>query len=102
MAISDEERRIFEELQRDIERDDPSFARRLSGESMTVRSVLLNVVIFLAGVVLLLFGVGLQNTLVGIVGFSAMIYAGIRASTGKGIIRMINEDGTDIDPGMKV
>jgi len=97
MAISDEERRIFEELQKDIERDDPAFARRLSETSLRLRGTLLNIVIFLAGVVLLLFGVGLQNTLVGIAGFGLMIYSGIRASTGKGIVRKIEEDGSDPD-----
>lgn len=104
MAISDEERRIFEELQRDIALEDPAFERRMSGSSAFVRGTLINVAIFALGVTLLISGVSLQNILVGIAGFSAMIYSGLRAMTGKGIKAEIweQENGSGTGPGVKI
>lgn len=102
MAISDEERRIFEELSMDIERNDPAFVRRMSSASVNVRGTILNVMILIAGIILLLSGVSMNNLLVGIVGFCVMCYSGFRACSGKGVRVNTKDDETGIGPGLRV
>jgi hypothetical protein len=102
MAISDEERRIFEELQREIEETDPAFSRRMSRSSHAAKGTLINVGIFILGVIMMLSGVAIPNIFIGVGGFALMIYAGIRASTGKGIIDETSNRGTDIGPNLRL
>lgn len=79
MEISDDDRRILEELQRDLDAEDPAFVRKMEGSSLPSRDALIGVFIFLAGVAVLLGGVALNFTLVGIAGFIMMLYGGYKA-----------------------
>lgn len=102
MAISDEERRIFEELSLDIEKSDPAFSRRMSGTYINIHGTVLNVMILIAGIILLFAGVSMNNLLVGIAGFCVMCYSGFRACSGKGIKTNTKDDDTDSGQGLRV
>lgn len=74
MEISDDDRRILEELQRDLDAEDPAFVRKMEGASLFSRDALIGLFIFLAGVAVLLGGVALNFPPVGVGGFVIMVY----------------------------
>lgn len=74
MEISDDDRRILEELQRDLDAEDPAFVRKMESTSLFSRDALIGLFIFLAGVAILLTGVALNFPPVGIAGFVIMMY----------------------------
>ncbi|MDJ0313580.1 DUF3040 domain-containing protein [Arthrobacter sp. H35-D1] len=87
MSLSEHEKRVLDELGRQLDAEDPKFARSLGPRPVharPTRRMSWGVLLALAGVVLLLFGVGLEAVPLGVAGFLIMIggayYAG---STGK-------------------
>lgn len=92
MALSEQERRMLQEIEQALIADDPNLARHAAGDgpvgggfSIGIRSV----AVFLLGVCLLIAGIALsQNSLwfvaLGVVGFLVMFGGGLLAFRGGG------------------
>ncbi|MCW2132413.1 DUF3040 domain-containing protein [Arthrobacter sp. VKM Ac-2550] len=75
MPLSNEERKQFEELERELSAEDPKLARKLlSGWSSPSRMFPLpaGILIMIAGFLLLIFGISHQPALIGVIGFVLM------------------------------
>jgi hypothetical protein len=90
MPLSEHEQKLLEQLEKQLHEDDPKFASSMGsdpGRSWSTRHVVIGVLGTLAGVLLLLVGVSLQNILVGVLGFIIMgagvYFATMRSSSGR-------------------
>lgn len=82
MALSEQERKILEQLQEQLAADDPRFASRMEEESQQVstpsgarfsrKKITIGVLIFALGLIALLTGVSTQLIWVGVGGFVVM------------------------------
>jgi Protein of unknown function (DUF3040) len=75
MPLSEHEQKLLEQLERQLHEDDPKFANSMGsdpGRSWSTRHIVIGVLATLAGVLLLLVGVSLQNIFVGVLGFVVM------------------------------
>ena len=75
MPLSDEERKLLDELGLDLAADDPQLAQKLSSGSLQSRfgaRTYLAAIACLIGVVLLIAGIGAQTIAVGVSGFLLM------------------------------
>jgi hypothetical protein len=78
MPLSDHEQRILEEIERRLAEEDPRLVEQVSRTSLythLLRRIRLAAFAFIAGFVLLLFG--LVNTLVGLIGFATMLFSAL-------------------------
>ncbi|MDQ0925628.1 hypothetical protein QF038_004136 [Pseudarthrobacter sp. W1I19] len=80
MALSEREQQMLEQLEKQFKEDDPQFAQTMEtdpGPSSSNRSVVGGVLMTVAGFVLLLFGLALQNPaanlIIGLTGFATMV-----------------------------
>lgn len=83
MPLSDHEQRVLEQLERQLNDDDPRLATRLAdtgGSAIPVRRVVLGAVLAVAGLAVVLTGVSTQLVLVGVLG-TALLGAGILVAT---------------------
>lgn len=84
MPLSENEKRVLEEMEAALSADDPKFAHRLRGElsSQRVRRYVLGFIFILAGMAILIGGLVAKNVFIGISGFlvsfvsTALIIAG--------------------------
>lgn len=90
MPLSEHEQKLLEQLERQLHEDDPKFANSMGsdpGRTWSTRHIVIGVLATLAGVLLLLVGVSLQNIFVGVLGFVVMgagvYFATMRAAAGK-------------------
>ena len=86
MPLSEHEQKLLEQLEKQLHEDDPKFASSMgsdTGRSWSTRHLVIGVLATLAGVVLLLFGVTIQNIFVGVLGFVVM-GAGVYYATMRG------------------
>ncbi|WP_160666521.1 DUF3040 domain-containing protein [Pseudarthrobacter sp. ATCC 49987] len=90
MPLSEHEQKLLEQLEKQLHEDDPKFASSMgsdAGRSWSTRHLVIGVLATLAGVVLLLLGVTIQNIFVGVLGFVVMgagvYYATMRGGAGK-------------------
>ncbi|MET3951943.1 DUF3040 domain-containing protein [Arthrobacter sp. UYEF36] len=86
MPLSEHEQKLLEQLEKQLHEDDPKFASSMgsdAGRSWSTRHLVIGVLATLAGVVLLLFGVTIQNIFVGVLGFVVM-GAGVYYATMRG------------------
>ncbi|MGY2747189.1 DUF3040 domain-containing protein [Arthrobacter sp. UYCu723] len=88
MPLSEHEQKLLEQLEKQLHEDDPKFASSMDsdhGRSWSTRHLVIGVLATLAGIMLLLFGVTVQNILVGVLGFVVMgagvYFATMRSST---------------------
>jgi hypothetical protein len=75
MPLSEHEQKLLEQLEKQLHEDDPKFASSMGsdpGRTWSTRHVVLGVLGTLAGVLLLLVGVSMQNIFVGVLGFVLM------------------------------
>ncbi|MGF9661908.1 DUF3040 domain-containing protein [Arthrobacter crystallopoietes] len=75
MALSEEERKRLEELERDLTKDDPALARELApgpSDDSAGRLAVLCILAAVAGLVLLIIGIATQTIVVGVLGFLLM------------------------------
>lgn len=82
MALSEQERKILEQLQEQLAADDPRFASRMEEEAQQVhtpsgmrfsrKKITIGALIFVLGLATLLAGVSMQLIIVGIIGFVIM------------------------------
>ncbi|KRE76850.1 DUF3040 domain-containing protein [Arthrobacter sp. Soil763] len=89
MPLSEHEQKLLEQLEKQLHEDDPKFASSMGsdpGRSWSTRHLVIGVLGAVAGILLLLLGVTLQNIVVGVLGFLVMgggvYYATMRSSTG--------------------
>ena len=89
MPLSEEELRLLEQMERALVAEDPKFASTLRGTALrrnARRRVLAAAGAFLLGVIVLMTGAILQQTVVGIVGFVVMLagaYVGLSSWRGQ-------------------
>ncbi len=75
MPLSEHEQKLLEQLEKQLNEDDPKFASSMGsvpGRSWSTRHLVIGVLATLAGVLLLLVGVSMQNIFVGVLGFVVM------------------------------
>lgn len=83
MPLSDHEQRVLEQLERQLNADDPRLATRLADSgrpAVSVRRVVLGAVLAVVGLAVVLAGVSIQLVLVGVLG-TALLGAGILVAT---------------------
>lgn len=76
MPLSDEEARLLQQMEQSLAQDDPEFASTLRGSKYRAhnrRVAIISGVVFTLGIAVLLTGAVLALTVVGVVGFVAMI-----------------------------
>ncbi len=76
MPLSEEELRLLEQMERALVAEDPKFASALRGTTLrrnARRRSYIAGAVFLVGVIVLMTGAVMQNTIVGIVGFVVML-----------------------------
>ena len=82
MPLSEEELRLLEQMERALVAEDPKFASALKGTSLrrnARRRSFVAAGIFVVGVVVLMTGAVIANTLVGIIGFVVMLGSAVVA-----------------------
>ena len=82
MPLSDHEQRVLEQLERQLNADDPRLATRLADSgrpAVSVRRVVLGAVLAVVGLAVVLAGVSTQLVLVGVLG-AALLGAAFRVS----------------------
>ncbi|MDP5226212.1 MULTISPECIES: DUF3040 domain-containing protein [Arthrobacter] len=85
MPLSEHEQRLLEQLERQLHEDDPKFASQMEqggARRWSTKRVLIGVFAVVAGILVLLLGVTLNNIPLGVLGFLAM-GAGVYFATGK-------------------
>ena len=83
MPLSDHERRVLEQLERQLNDDDPRLATRLADSgrpAVPVRRIVLGAVLAVIGLAVVVTGVSTQLVLVGVLG-TALLGAGILVAT---------------------
>ncbi|WP_347110706.1 DUF3040 domain-containing protein [Paenarthrobacter sp. S56] len=86
MPLSEHEQKLLEQLEKQLHEDDPKFANTMGSDpirSWSTRHVIIGVLGAIAGVLLLLVGVSMQQIFVGVVGFVVM-GAGVYFATLRG------------------
>ncbi len=76
MPLSEEEQRLLEQMEHALATEDPKFASALRGSNLRARlrrTAIVSALGFAAGVVVLMFGVVLELTVVGVAGFCLML-----------------------------
>ncbi len=74
MALSEHEQRLLEQLEQQLNAEDPRFAHSMSssGRSFSTRRIVLSALVGVAGILVLLVGVSFQNIFIGVGGFLIM------------------------------
>ncbi|WP_120520472.1 DUF3040 domain-containing protein [Arthrobacter celericrescens] len=75
MPLSEHEQRLLEQLEKQLHEDDPKFANSMGSDPIrawSTRHIIVGVLGTIAGVLLLLVGVSLQNIFLGVLGFVVM------------------------------
>lgn len=90
MPLSEHEQKLLEQLEKQLHEDDPKFASSMGSNparSWSTRHIIMGVFCALAGILLLLVGVTIQNIFVGVLGFIVMgagvYFATLRSAAGK-------------------
>ena len=97
MPLSEHEQKLLEQLEKQLHEDDPKFASSMGsvpGRSWSTRHLVIGVLATLAGVLLLLVGVSMQNIFVGVLGFVVMgagVYFATMRSSAVGKARILNQ-----------
>jgi len=84
MPLSEQEQRLLEEMERNLYRNDADFVHAVGGvrgRRPNYRSIVLGVLLAVAGIGALIAGVALQLLIVGVIGFALMFGGGLLAIT---------------------
>lgn len=78
MPLSEQEQRLLDEMERNLYQNDADFVATVGAGRGRVnyRGIVLGAILVLVGIVVLLFGVGARNSVVGVLGFAVM-FAGV-------------------------
>lgn len=89
MPLSEHEQKLLEQLEKQLHEDDPKFANSMGSDPVrawSTRHIIIGVLGAVAGVLLLLIGVSLQNIFLGVLGFVVMgagvYFATLRSTAG--------------------
>ncbi len=85
MALSEHEQRLLDQLEQQLHADDPKFAHSMASStrrSMSTRRLVIGALVTIAGILILLAGIGSQLIVVGVAGFIVM-GAGVYFATTK-------------------
>jgi Flp pilus assembly protein TadB len=88
MPLSEHERKLLAQLEKQLHEDDPKFANSMesaTSRSQSARNLVIFVLSALAGVFILLVGVTLPNIFVGVLGFIVMVSGVYYATRRSGI-----------------
>ena len=97
MPLTDREKKILEEMERNLHAEDPSLARKtLSPRAQQVRRIRLGVASFVGGLLVLIAFFVTENPLVGVLAFVAMV-AGVVLIAG-GTTRLAAESLDRLQP----
>jgi Protein of unknown function (DUF3040) len=100
MPLSEHEKHVLEQIERYFRDEDPQFADSLRlGRPASTRRVVLGAVCAVFGFVLLLVGVSLQATALGVAGFVIMVAGGHQATLRMGAGRLGPERPSPSLPG---
>jgi hypothetical protein len=90
MPLSEHEQKLLEQLEKQLHEDDPKFANSMGSDpirSWSTRHIVIGVLGTIAGILLLLVGVSLQNIFLGVLGFIVMgagvYFATLRRAAGR-------------------
>ncbi|MFK0074454.1 DUF3040 domain-containing protein [Arthrobacter woluwensis] len=86
MPLSEHEQRLLEQLERQLHEDDPKFASQMeqgAAHRWSTKRLVIGAFAVVAGILVLLLGVTLQNIVVGVLGFLVM-GGGVYFATSKG------------------
>ncbi|OFI38342.1 hypothetical protein BIU82_18105 [Arthrobacter sp. SW1] len=75
MPLSEHEQKLLEQLEKQLHEDDPKFANSMGSDPIrawSTRHIIVGVLGAVAGVLLLLVGITLQNIFLGVLGFIVM------------------------------
>ena len=78
MPLSEQEQRLLDEMERNLYQNDADFVATVGAGRgrINYRGIVLGAILFLVGIIVLLAGVGTQNSVVGVLGFAVM-FAGV-------------------------
>ncbi|MCA4132784.1 DUF3040 domain-containing protein [Arthrobacter sp. M4] len=99
MPLSEHEQKLLEQLEKQLHEDDPKFANSMGsdpGRAWSTRHIIIGVLAAVAGVLLLLIGVSLQNIFLGVLGFVVMgagVYFATLRSSAAGKARKAGRKG---------
>lgn len=83
MALSEEEQRLLDELERGLYQSDVDIVKASTGRSFDQRRILFGVLIAVLGISLLIVGISIQQPLIGLGGFVIMFVGALYGLTGK-------------------
>lgn len=74
MPLSEQEQRLLDEMERNLYQNDADFVATVGAARgrLNYRGIVLGVIVIVLGIVALLIGVGLQQPVVGVIGFAVM------------------------------
>lgn len=78
MGLSDYEQNILKELEQDLDKEDPSFSRKLSGENAMGAQQVYGAIIAVLGIIILILGVSNNLIILGVLGFLIMVFGAYR------------------------
>lgn len=84
MALSDDERRVLEEMERQLRASTSDVVEIGTPRRINATAVIVGVLVILAGVVVLLGGISAQFPLIGVAGFGLMVIGVFVATTRRG------------------
>ena len=102
MPLSDHEQRLLEQMERALYEDDPKFASSLRsghGGSLNRTRIALGSLGAVAGLVIVVVGVAIATTIVGVVGFAVMVTSAFWAWTGTRGEGPVPTTGSPATPG---
>lgn len=78
MGLSDYEQNVLKGLEQDLNLEDPKFTRGFVINELLSRHIVIGILIFIAGIIILLIGVS-TNLFLGVLGFIVMCFGALRA-----------------------
>ncbi|MCW1249541.1 DUF3040 domain-containing protein [Acaricomes phytoseiuli] len=87
MPLSEHEQRLLDQLEQQLHASDPKFASSLGTDqarTVSARHIILGVLVAVAGIVVLLIGIGMQQIFLGVGGFLLMGAGAYIATLGRG------------------
>lgn len=98
MPLSEHEQKLLEQLERQLQADDPKFASSMATDrlqTLSTRHIVIGALVTVAGILVLLFGVSKQIIPLGVIGFLIMGAGVYWASTqgAKAVSRKAKEQG---------
>ncbi|AAT89342.1 hypothetical protein ATY41_04215 [Leifsonia xyli subsp. xyli] len=103
MPLSEHEQRLLEEMERSLYQNDADFVAKVGGKRArpAYRSIVLGVLVAVAGVAVLVTGVFVQQPVVGLLGFVVM-FAGVLLAIAPGKRIAVDPDAPAQTPGKPV